>query len=147
MATFTSSACQTSSGGFFLSPPKYIYEGLVSRSALFTVSTAASQGDVIQMIPIPKGAHIVDVAVLALAPVSMTYTLAVGDGNSATRYIASATGGSQVITRATAGLGYSYSAEDTIDVSWTVIGSASTSSSVRLSVLYAMDMTTDGLGS
>ena len=147
MATFTSSACQTSSGGFFITPPKYIEEGLIARSAIFTVTTAASQGDVIQMIPIPKGAHIVDVAVLALAPVSMTYTLAVGDGNSSTRFISSATGGSQVITRANAGLGYSYSVEDTIDVTWSVIGSASISSTVRLSVLYEMDMTTDGLGS
>lgn len=148
MATFTSTACQTvGTTGFFLTPPKYIDEGLIARHALFTLSVAASQGDVIQMIPIPKGAHIVDVSVLALAPVSMTYTLAVGDGNSATRFIASATGGNQVAVHATGGLGYSYSAEDTIDVSWTVIGSASTSSSVRLSVLYAMDQTTDGLGS
>jgi hypothetical protein len=144
MATFTSTACQTSASGVFLSPPKYIETGVIGRSALYTITTAASQGDIVQMIPIPRGAAIIDVAVLVLAPVSMTYTLAVGDGNSATRYIASATGGTQTIIRASSGVGYSYSAEDTIDVSWTVIGSASISSSVRLSVLYAMDQSQDG---
>lgn len=145
MATFTSTACQTfNGGGFFLTPPKYIETGVIQKSVIYTVTTAASQGDIVQMVPVPKGAVIIDINALVLAPVSMTYTLAVGDGNSATRYLASATGGTQTIIRATAGLGYSYSTDDTIDVSWTVIGSASISSTVRLSVLYSMDQTTDG---
>lgn len=146
MATFTSTACQTSSGGFFLNAPKYIDEGVIARSAIYTFTAAQSAGDIIQMIPIPKGAAIHDVLVQCDGKAAgADIAVQAGDGNSVARYIATASG--SAVTRLTAGLGYSYSAEDTIDVKVSTVTSATAGGSVRLTVVYSMDQSTDGTGS
>lgn len=138
MATFTASACQTSASGFFLSPPKYIQNGVIARSAVFTKTLAESAGDVIQMVPVPKGAVVVELnATFGLG--GGATTINIGDGNSTGRFAASLSTNVALVQRATAGLGYSYSAEDTIDI---VIGTATSASAVgtyRLTVMYAMD--------
>lgn len=142
MATLTSTACQTSASGFFLNPPKYIQNGVISRTAIYTKTAAESAGDVIQMVPVPKGASIVDVyAVFGLG--GGATTLNIGDGNSTGRFAASVSSNVAVVQRANVGLGYSYSAEDTIDI---VIGTATSATAVgtyRLTVLYAMDQAGD----
>lgn len=142
MATLTASSCQTSSGGFFLSPPRYIENGVVARSAIYNFTVAQSAGDVVQMIPIPKGALILDVQLLPSLG-GVTFAANVGDGNSGTRFIVSATANA-VVARNTTGLGYSYSADDTIDVTMVTIGSGSAAGSIRLSVMYSFDNAPDG---
>ena len=147
MATLTSTACQTSSGGFFLNPPKYIDEGVIARTALYTFAAAQSAGDIIQMVPVPKGAHIHDVIANYGGLGGGALTTTVGDGNSATRYNGSVSTNLANVVRATAGLGYSYSAEDTIDMVVGTATSATAGVTVRLTVIYSMDQTLDGTGS
>lgn len=142
MATFTATAAQSTC------PAKFVEQGMIARSCLWTFSAAAaSAGDVVQMIRIPNGAHIHDVAVIqTFNAASSTFAVNVGDGNSATRYILSATANATIV-RATVGQGYSYSAEDTIDITVATAASASTGATVRVTVFYSMDQVTDGVGS
>ena len=146
MATLTSTACQTSSGGFFLNPPKYIENGMVVRSATYSFTANQSAGDIVQMVPIPKGAQI---AALALQidgkAAGADIVCQVGDGGSATRFLTSVSG--SAVAQMVGGLGYSYSAEDTIDVKVSSVTSATAGGSIRLTVSYTMDQSTDGVGS
>lgn len=153
MATYTSTACQTNNGGgFFLNAPKFIENGVIARSVNFTFTTSASSGDVVQMVPVPKGAVVLDVTFAVTGGHGATSNLAftVGDGNSTTRYSTSQSGAAAVgggffwRMNNAAGLGYSYSAEDTIDLIPGTIGSMSAQMTVRLTVTYAMDQATDG---
>lgn len=145
MATLTSSACQTLNG-FFINPPKVIENGVIARTALFTFTAAQSAGDVIQMVPVPKGAHINDVyTVWGLGGGALTVN--VGDGNTTSRFNLSLSTNVATVQRSNAGLGYSYSAEDTIDIVVGTATSASAAGTVRLTVLYSMDAVVDGVGS
>lgn len=144
MATLTSTACQTNASGFFLNPPRYIENGVVARSAIFNFAAAQSAGDIIQMVPVPRGALILDVQTLFIpgagGPV-LTWT--VGDGNSGARFQTSVSV-SSVVSRNTGGNGYSYSADDTIDITVGAVGSATAAGSIRLTVMYSFDNATDG---
>lgn len=146
MATLTSTACQTSASGFFLNPPRYIENGVVARSAQYTFTAAQSAGDVIQMIPIPKGAMVIDVAANSVVG-GAAFAYFVGDGNSTQRYINSASAsGTSLLVRMNQGLGlgYSYSADDTIDIGIQTVASASAAGTIRLTVMYSFDNSTDG---
>lgn len=157
-ATYTSTACQTNSSGFFLNPPKYIENGAIIKSATMTIPWSASNTAVVQMVPIPKGAQIADV-ILAwdTAGTTTQFTFNVGDGNSTGRYLLSLSATGSGVAHAgfmlgaagyntQGGVGYSYSAEDTIDIYATAVASGSTApaGSIRLTVLYSMDQSTDG---
>ena len=144
MATFTASACQTSSSGFFLNPPRYNYEGMNVRAATYTFGAAQSAGDVIQMVPVPKGALIHDVIANYAGLGGGALTVNVGDGNSATRYNASTSTNAVNVVHATKGTGYSYSTDDTIDVTVGTATSASAGTSIYLAVLYSVDNAGDG---
>lgn len=154
MATYTSTACQASASGFLLNAAKVIENGVIAKSAVFTFTTSASAGDVVQMVPVPKSAQIHDLTLAVTGGMAAGSNVAftVGDGNSTTRYstsqsAAAATGaGSGIFLRMNnyAGNGYSYSAEDTIDVTIGTVGSMSAQMSIRLTVLYSMDQATDG---
>lgn len=147
MATLTSTACQASASGFFLNPPKFIENGVIARTALYTFAAAQSAGDIVQMVPVPKGAHIHDVIAVYAGLGGGALTTTVGDGNSATRYNGSVSTNLASVVRATAGLGYSYSAEDTIDVVVGTATSATAGVTMRLTVIYSMDQSQDGTGS
>lgn len=137
MATLTASAAQSTSQA------KYLDHGCVARSAIYTFTAAQSAGDVIQMVKVPKGAHVHEVIqVWSLGGAALTVT--VGDGDSAARYNGSTSTNVATVVRATAGLGYSYSAEDTVDITVGTATSASAAGTVRLTVLYSMDQSTDG---
>lgn len=154
MATYTASSCQTSAGGFFLSPPRYLENGVVSRSSQFTFTTSASAGDVVQMVPVPKGAQIVDVSLAINGGMATGSNLAfsIGDGNSASRYagsasVAAATNGNAIFRMTNGGgLGYSYSTDDTVDVVLGTVGSMSAQMAMRLTVTYQFDNAPDGNG-
>lgn len=152
MATYTATAAQTfSNTGFFLTPPKYLEEGMVAKTSVFTFTTSASAGDVVQMLPIPKGSSILDVQldVQGLAAGS-NVAFNVGDGSSTNRFIASASaaagiqGGAILRMNNASGGGYSYSVDDSIDVVVGTIGSMSGQAVLRLTVFYAMDQSSDG---
>ncbi len=146
MATLTSTACQTSASGFFLNPPKYIENGMVVRSAQYTFVAAQSAGDVIQMVPVPKGAQIAGLVVqYALATGAAITQGSIGDGGSAARYMGTLSASlAGVVTYMTSGLGYSYSVDDTIDIVVGTATSASVGGTVRVTVTYSMDQAGDG---
>src|SRR5262249_44535092 len=124
MATYTSTACQTTASGFFLNAPKYIENGVVARSAVFNFTAAQSAGDVIQMVPVPKGAQVIGVSSLHVPGAGGAVLVwNVGDGNATARYQASVSVSAAAILN-TIGLGYSYSADDTIDVLMGTVASA-----------------------
>lgn len=138
MATFTATAAQSTAPAFFN------VNGDVTRIISRAVGgTAISAGDVWQMVKIPAGALITDLMVNISSTVQ-SYTTNIGDGLSAGRYFASQ---SMVLTQtvrlgdvgtvAIAGLGYSYSAEDTIDITWTTVTSGTAAdANVTLLVRY-----------
>lgn len=144
MATLTAAAAQSGV------PAKYRINGanvLIADYSLGATGNAnLSTGDVIQMMKVPNGANIQAVTLVVDQLSGGNYTFNVGDGNSTGRYFTSLSSGSTsamfVQTNAAAqmaGVGYSYSAEDTIDI---VVGTATTATAsgvLRLIVTYTMD--------
>jgi hypothetical protein len=124
--------------------------GLVTRVVDYSLGATGnpnlSSGDVLQMVRVPKGAAILDVRLVVDQLSGGNYTLTVGDGNSAARYFGSLSTGSTsaIFTAATTGfvassMGYSYSAEDTIDITVGTATTATASGVIRLSVTYTME--------
>lgn len=151
MATYTASSAQTNASGFFLAPPKYNEKGVQARSAAFTFATSASSGDVVQMFGIPKGAEVLDVSLtIGGMATGSNVAASVGDGNVTNRYIASASaaagvaGGAVLRMNTGTGAGYSYSAEDTLDVVVGTVGSMSGQMVLRLTAFYVFDQAADG---
>jgi hypothetical protein len=117
---------------------KAVHAGVNSESAVYSFSNTMSSGDIVNLFKVPAGAVVVDVITFNTQATAAVCQFGVGDDGSAERYMASisATG----ITRATAGLLYSYSATGTIRA--TVSGSISNSTiggTIRVTVLYKMD--------
>lgn len=118
MATLTASAAQSTQ------PAIYRENGTVTRVVTHALTAALSAGDVIQMVKVPAGA-IVNGVNLAYSFSAGAITVSVGDGNSASAYVASvvisATGAT---TQLAFSRGRSYSAEDTIDIKVTAVSAA-----------------------
>lgn len=119
---------------------KLVHAGVNSETVEYSFSTSISSGDIVNMFKVPSGAVVVDVvcrytAATAAGPLQF----GVGDDGSAERYMASisATG----VTRATAGIPYSYSATGTIRVtaSGTIASNSTVGGTVRVTVLYKVD--------
>lgn len=133
MATLTATAASST-------VPAQYNIGPTVRSVSFNPGgVALSAGDVIQMVRIPKGANIVDMT-LAISSSVQSYTITgLGDGNSNVRYLASQ---SLVLIQAVrmsvgSGFGYSYSAEDTIDITMgTITSGTAANCDIRLVVTY-----------
>lgn len=143
MAVLTASACQTNASGFLLNPPKYIERGMIARTVTYTFVAAQSAGDVIMMVPVPRGAQINDLIVQGgFVAGSGSITVTPGDGGVANRF--GSLSAVNVAVHATLGIGYTYSADDTIDLAVTTVTTATATGSVRLSVFYSMDGSTDG---
>lgn len=147
--TFTATSCQTNASGFFLNPPKYIENGQIVRTCVINLNSIASAtaSAVIQMVPVPRGASINEVKLTIDAAGSATYILNVGDGTTNNRFITVSTasvGSATVRMNNPAGDGYSYSADDTIDITMGGAGTTSAQGVVRLTVWYSMDQATDG---
>lgn len=138
MATLTATAAQATVQA------KYIENGVIARTCQYTFAAAQSAGDVIQMVKVPTGAHVHDVIANWAGLGGGALTVTIGDGNSATRYSGSLSTNVAAVTRATAGVGYSYSAEDTIDIVVGTATSATAGVTCRLTVLYSMDQAQDG---
>ena len=120
---------------------------LICQVAHHSISAAISNDDVFQMIKVPKGAVIVG-GWIALDS-SSTGTFTVGDAADTNRHLGTASvslsntihhfGGN--VLGITTGMGHKYSAEDTIDVKFSAVGSAGSSLDWTLCVFYLMEST------
>lgn len=119
---------------------KAVHAGVNSETAEYSFSTTISTGDIVNMFKLPAGAVVVDVITrFTQATAAGPLQFGVGDDGSAERYMASisATG----VTRATAGIPYSYSATGTIraTASGTIGSNSTVGGTIRVTVLYKMD--------
>lgn len=144
MATLTASAAQANM------PAKYAVDRVIHRIVDYSLGATGnpnlSSGDVIQMLKVPAGACIVSLSMIVDQLSGGNYTFAIGDGNSAGRFAASISTGSTsaLFSMATTGfivssIGYSYSTEDTIDITFSTVTTATASGTIRLSVAYTMN--------
>lgn len=144
MATLTATAAQSTV------PAKYRIGGNITRIVDYSLGATGnpnlSAGDVIQMLRVPAGACITDVRLTVDQLSGGNYTFGIGDGGAAGRYFTSLSSGSTsamfIMTNAAAqqaGVGYSYSVEDTIDITASTVTTATASGVLRLSVTYTMD--------
>lgn len=140
MATLTASAAQSTV------PAKYQISGTITRVVDYSLGATGnpnlSTGDVLQMVRIPNGATILDVWFITDQLSGGNYTVTIGDGGTANRYFASlSTGSTSGINKMTlaGGVGYSYSVEDTIDITVSTVTTATASGVLRLCVKYTMD--------
>lgn len=105
--------------------------------------TSVTASDVVQMVKVPLGAAIIDVKVSGDGAGTITGTITVGDGNDPNRYItatsASGAMAAQSINSAAGGVGYEYTATDTIDVTFDAVSVGSGTMTLRLQALYTMD--------
>lgn len=119
--------------------------GLTSVHGTYELAAALVVNDIIQMVKIPKGARIVNV-ILGTddldSGASPAIVLAVGDGTTADRFISGSTvaqaGGVATIGKVD-GVGYVYTADDTIDIKVTTApATGATSGTLNLTVVYDM---------
>jgi len=138
MATYTATAAEAGV------PARFAINGDITRVVDFTMTTALSAGDVIQMVKVPAGAQILSFA-LGMIDVPTTHsgviTFDIGDGNSASALATTVLLSGTAVSTAmrSTGYGYSYSAEDTIDLKVTAISAAGASGGLRLSLRYTLD--------
>lgn len=108
--------------------------------ATFTVSTNLVTNDDIQMIRIPAGATVLDLALSCTASVGATGNLSVGDDGDTDRFITSTAHTGATFTRLNtqAGHCYEYTAANTIDILAVSIATPATGAVLRLHVIYSM---------
>jgi len=116
---------------------KAVHAGVNSETAEYSFSNTMSSGDIVNMFKVPAGAVVTDVVVRNTQVTGNVAQFGVGDQSVTERYCASisATG----VTRATAGIPFSYSANDTIRIYVTGTGSLCTGGTIRVTVYYKMD--------
>ena len=117
--------------------------GVTSVTKTYAVLAALVINDVIQMIKVPAGAVILDMILEADDLDDGTaIVLDVGDGSDTGRFIDGSTiaqaGGMGRMDQA-GGVGYEYSAEDTIDVLVETAPTTGTTGNITLSVIYTLD--------
>jgi len=146
MATITAAAAQSNI------PAKFRINGVITQMQTFTLPGGVpaaggfSTGDVVQMVKIPKGAVVLDMNLFVDKLSGGNYTIGIGDSVLATRYATSLSTGSTsaLFTMASAGmspngLDYSYSADDTVNITIQTATTSTLSGVFRLSVSYTLD--------
>lgn len=138
MATLTATAAaSTSQAQFHVTGP-------VWRTVEYSLNgLTLSAGDVIQMCKVPSGARIIDMVLTVDgtgAAGVQSYTIgSMGDGNAAGRYLGTLSVVTSLVQRLAlvGGFGYSYSAEDTIDITiGTITSGTAATATVRLTLAY-----------
>jgi hypothetical protein len=101
-------------------------------------------GDIIQMVKVPKGARLVDLAVawnrLAAASTGSAVILNVGDGVDNDRYMTQLSASSTSIQRGIQrfdGMGYEYTADDTIDIVMEDLGTSALETAAAVFRMWA----------
>lgn len=144
MATYTASAAQAGV------QPKGLRVGLVAVTSFYSFPASASVAMVIQMVKVPKGATPVQVVVGNNNAGQLTAQ--VGDGIDPDRYYAETTlssgmGMVQVFpggALTTVGVPYTYSADDTIDVTISRVSVTTLGGAVYLTAIFSMDVIGSG---
>lgn len=134
MATLTGSAAAA------IAPAIYRENGTVSRVVRYSIAASASAGDVVQMVKVPLGAIVTNVR-CGINGHTGVLTVNVGDGNDASAYAASAvlSGSATVLTSIPVrGIGRSYSAEDTIDITIAAVSAPVAAGELVLHVDYTL---------
>jgi hypothetical protein len=127
--------------------------GLIAVKASYSVPATgdgSAANDVIQMVKVPAGASIIDLWLSSTdidTDASPAVILHVGDGGDADRYIASSTvgqAGGVARLSAIAGVNYTYTADDTIDVTIGTVAATKAAGTLVLTVLYVTSAGTGG---
>jgi hypothetical protein len=118
--------------------PKGTSVGLYAWASSYTATASLSAGDVIQMCKIPQRNTVI---FLAVSGGSGTGSINVGDGVSPARYIS---GLSMTTTTAytvinTQYVPYSYSTDDTIDITVSAVTTGTAAGTINLFTITAMD--------
>ena len=133
MATFTASKC---AAGI---QPRGLSVGLIAVTSIYSLTTSLSAGDVIQMVKVPKGATPVYVALTGAS--TSVGSVKVGDGVSTARYVTNYGVSANAVQGAinTAYVPYTYSVDDTIDVTVSAVSIATLGGSFIMTAIFAMD--------
>lgn len=117
--------------------PRAVHAGVNAVTRNYSVSDTLSNGDVVNLCKVPAGALVLDVICRYTNVAANQITFTVGDDASAARYIAtqSATG----TYRATVGIPYSQSIDQTIRLTVTSVTSSTAGGTISVTVLYQMD--------
>jgi hypothetical protein len=132
MATFTATAAHATS------PAIYAVNRDTTRVVVYSIGASASAGDVFLMARIPVGAVVTRTSV-AIDGHSGVLTCNIGDGNDVSRYGASVvlSGSAVALTSIPSrGVGYAYTAEDTVDVQIGAISAPVAAGALKLTVTY-----------
>lgn len=117
--------------------PQRISAGVVHEvTTVLTLPNDAADTNVFQMVPVPKGARVVEIIVSCE---TQGATIAVGDGDDPDRYIASGAISAGAVARLSRslGMGYRYTADDTIDI---LFGATPTDGgTVKMTVLFVQE--------
>ena len=113
---------------------------ITSVTSSYTIAVALVTSDVIQMCKIPAGATVQEVIFSGSASIGGTASLTIGDGADVDRFITATSFASAALARLNAhtGHGYTYTAEDTIDVAAASMATGTTAAVVTLTVIYTM---------
>jgi len=99
-------------------PDHSVPAGIVlSRTGTYLATAALDANSIIQMVPIPKGAQVLDI-ILKTSALGTARTIDVGDGGDIDRFVdgGDASGAALFRLSAVAGLNHEYTADDTIDI-------------------------------
>lgn len=136
MATLTATKAATGAS------TKGLRVGLVAVTSTYSVAGVLSAGDVIQMVKVPANATPIYVALSAVQTVAGSL-VTVGDGISAARYVASigASAGMAVQPiNAQSFTPYTYSVDDTIDITIASMSLTLSAGSYTVFAIYSMDV-------
>jgi hypothetical protein len=138
MAVLTIQSTAVLSG---LKPDDRIPGALLCRTGIHSVVSAGDANSVIQLVPIPKGARIIDIHVY-IADAGAGRTCDIGDGGSTARFFADLAVNAGPLRKSLKINGvtvapYEYTADDTIDVLWKV-DTLEAGQRVMMNVFYTM---------
>lgn len=119
---------------------------VIQQSITHSVAANPTATDIIQLFKIPKNARVLEMVCTATDMDSSTgIAFSIGDGADTDRFITAAggvVGQAATIVRMDnpVGINYQYTADDTIDLTWTAAASGTfTAGSVTVVLLYSLD--------
>lgn len=117
--------------------PRAVHAGVNAVTRVYSFSDTFSNGDVLNLCKVPAGALVLDVITRYTNAAGNQIAFSVGDDGSAGRYnlSISATG----TNRATVGIPYSQSIDQTIRATVTSVTSTTAGGTLSVTVLYQMD--------
>lgn len=120
-----------------LAVPRAVHAGVNAVTRVYSWSDTMSNGDILNLCKVPAGALVLDVITRYTNTATNQVAFSIGDDGSAGRYNTSisATG----TNRATVGIPYSQSIDQTIRLTVSSVTSSTAGGLVSVTVLYQMD--------